>query len=252
MNINYALISALSAESAGLSVTDTIVGNHLSGVRLSNGAVGVASTEPHAGDGPPPDAESVTGLQAAAVIGYLAQPGTARRSVALATVNAVNQSRAAHYPLDTSNEVMFDALGIERGSRVAMVGYFSSLLPRLAERGALVEIVDRSRGMGEPDDFNKKLGKWADALLLTGTSILNNTMEEILNQCHPGVNVAILGPTTPLVPDAFAGYNVRILAGTVVSDGAAVFSLIAQGMGTRAIHAHSRKVYCTLPAFQTG
>lgn len=53
--------------------------------------------------------------------------------------------------------------------------------------------------------------------MLTSTSILNNTTEEILSRLAPGVKVVMLGPSTPMVAAAFSHLPVHILAGTVPS-----------------------------------
>jgi uncharacterized protein (DUF4213/DUF364 family) len=100
--------------------------------------------------------------------------------------------------------------------------------------------------MGQKEDFYAKLGNWADVLLLTSTSILNNTTEEVLQNVHPKVKTIMLGPSTPMVAVAFQHLPVHMLAGTVPIDKENVLKAIRHGMGTPVLQKFSRKSYLYL------
>jgi uncharacterized protein len=134
-----------------------------------------------------------------------------------------------------------DALGIGRDTHVAMVGFFRPLIHKFKARGAIVEVLDTGQGIGNRNEFYRKLGGWADALLLTSTSIINNTTEEVLNRLTPDAKAVMLGPSTPMVPEAFAHLPVRMLAGTVPMAHEAVLKAVRHGQGTPIIHRFSRK-----------
>jgi uncharacterized protein (DUF4213/DUF364 family) len=91
---------------------------------------------------------------------------------------------------------------------------------------------------------------WAEVLLLTSTSILNDSTEEVLSRLAPGVKVIMLGPSTPLVADAVRHLPVHILAGTVPVDKEAVMRAVRHGAGTPVIHRFSRKVVQLLPEME--
>ena len=168
------------------------------------------------------------------------------RSMALALVNALNHKDALEYPEDRKNQIMFDQFNIGEGTRAAMVGFIGPLVDLLKQKNASVEVLDRSRGMGQKEDFYAKLGSWADVLFLTSTSILNNTTEEILQNAHPKVKTVMLGPSTPMVAAAFDHLPVHMLAGTVPIDTANVLKAIRHGMGTPVLQKFSRKTYVSL------
>ena len=134
-------------------------------------------------------------------------------------------------------------MGIESGTRVAMVGYFGPFIKVFEGRGAKLEIIDHHRGMGDPADFHFKLREWADVLFLTSTSILNQSTEEFLARTGKDVRTVMLGPSTPMVPEAFTQLPVDMLAGTVPVDRENVLRAVRNGAGTRFIHQYSRKVY---------
>jgi len=168
---------------------------------------------------------------------------TIERSMALALINALNYDQALKLPEDKKNQRLFDEFNIGKGTRVAMVGYFGPLVQTLQQCNAKLEILDESRRLGQEDEFNKKLGNWADVLYLTSTSILNNTSEKILQHAHPDLKTVMLGPSTPMVKEAFEHLPVHMLAGTVPLDKDNLLKAIRHGMGTPILHQFSRKSY---------
>ena len=168
------------------------------------------------------------------------------RSMALALVNALNYEDALGYPEDRKNSIMFDRFKIGKGTKVAMVGFIGPLVDLLKQKNASVEVLDRSRNMGHKDDFYAKLSNWADVLILTSTSILNNTTEEILQNVHQKVKTVMLGPSTPMVAEAFKHLPVHMLAGTVPIDKEHVLKAIRHGMGTPVLQKFSRKSFLSL------
>jgi uncharacterized protein (DUF4213/DUF364 family) len=168
------------------------------------------------------------------------------RSMALALVNALNYPEALGFPEDRKNSIMFDQFKIGEGTRIAMVGFIGPLVELLKQKNALVEVLDRSRSMGQKEEFYAKLGSWADVLILTSTSILNNTTEEVLQNVSQRVKTVMLGPSTPMVAAAFQHLPVHMLAGTVPIDKENVLKAIRHGMGTPVLQKFSRKSFLSL------
>jgi hypothetical protein len=83
-------------------------------------------------------------------------------------------------------------------------------------------------------------------LLLTSTSVLNNSTEEILDRAGENLKSIMLGPSTPMVADAFKHLPVHMLAGTVPLDKEKTLKTIRHGMGTPVLHKFSRKVFLEL------
>ena len=183
---------------------------------------------------------------AAALLDKIKSEHPLERSMALALVNALNYENALKLPEDKDNAILFREFRLESNTNVAMVGYFGPLVKRLEEKRVPLEILDVSRGLGERKDFYQKLADWADVLLLTSTSILNNTTEEILSHLHEKVKVVLLGPSTPMVAEAFAHLPVRMLAGTVPLERDGIIKAVRHGMGTPRLHKFSRKSYLAL------
>ena len=171
---------------------------------------------------------------------------TVERSMALALINALNYKAALDLPEDDNNRIMFEKFEIGQGRRVAMVGYFGPLVRSFEDQGVALEILDISRGLGTKEAFYKKLKDWAQVLLLTSTSILNNSTEEILAHAGENVRTVMLGPSTPMAAPAFEHLPVHMLAGTVPIDTEKTLKAVRHGMGTPVLHKHSRKVFLEL------
>ncbi len=183
---------------------------------------------------------------ASRLLGKIKSDNPIERSMALALVNALNYEKALTLPEDNDNKIMFDTVEIGKDSKIAMVGYFGPLVRYFEEQNVDLEILDESRGLGRKNEFYNKLENWAEVLLLTSTSILNNSTEEILINVNQKVKTAMLGPSTPMVKEAFEHLPVHMLAGTVPINKEKILKAVRHGMGTPVLHKFSRKAYLSL------
>ena len=164
------------------------------------------------------------------------------RSMAMAAINALNFDATKDLPPETDNRILLDNLGIGKGTRVAMVGAFKPLIQVIEHRCADLSVYDMGNRIGDKNRFYDKLSQWAQVLILTSTSLLNNTTEEILDHTGPDARTVLLGPSTPLVPEIFAPLAIDFLAGTVPVDREGTFRAIRHGTGTPVIQKFGRKV----------
>ncbi|MGC8491625.1 MAG: Rossmann-like domain-containing protein [Syntrophobacteraceae bacterium] len=245
-----------------LKVAHLCAGLQYTAVVTDAGGTGIAYTNTEGG-GCCPKGEGYRdyeGESAAELLALIKSPVPLERSMALALINAINHEAAGKMPEEPRDSGWMDSLGIGEKSRVAMVGLFGPLMKPLQERGALVEVIERNVRHSQTADFGSprifsggekslfydRLAEWAEVLVLTSTSILNGTAEEVLSNIGPEVKAILLGPSTPMAPEAFAGLPVRMLGGTVVEDGEAVLRAVRHGAGTPVIHRFSRKVLMTV------
>ena len=245
MELDDRLYRLFEKPAARVAVETLCLGLGYTAVATSDGGTGIAYTylDAKTSCGVVKNYRDFEGQSALELLAYLHSADPLERTMALALVNALNHRAALALPEDPKNESLFDALGIGSGTRVAMVGLFGPLMRIFKERGAVVEVVDLHRRLGQPAEFLPRLRAWAEVLVLTATSILNATTEEILAAVGDGVKTVLLGPSTPLVAEAFAHLPVHFLAGTVPVDREAVFKAVRHGAGTRVIQKYGRKVF---------
>ncbi len=114
------------------------------------------------------------------------------------------------------------------GKNVALVGHFP-FIPRLRKSvGNLWVIEQYPTGDDHPAQSASELIPKADVVALTGSALINHTLDGLLELCRPEALVMILGPTTPLSPVLF-DHGVNIIAGSRVIDEDAVLHAIGQG-----------------------
>jgi hypothetical protein len=250
MNLCERLAAGFADLAAEVAVERLSIGLGYTAVSTTDGGVGLAFT--YTGAGPSCTKldldREIEGEPASFPLRLLASSVPLHRSIGLATLNALNHSFAVGLPEDRKNETLFEILGIQANTRLAMVGYIGPLVTRLQQEGVVVEVVDADRSIGDESRFMASLRDWAEVLLMTSTSILNGTTEPILAQAAPNVRCALLGPSTPLTAEPFAGLPVHVLAGTVPVDKEATFRAVRHGRGTPRLQQHARKPYLRLRA----
>jgi uncharacterized protein (DUF4213/DUF364 family) len=69
----------------------------------------------------------------------------------------------------------------------------------------------------------------ADVVLITGTTLLNDTLENLLALCRPSARVVMVGPTVGLLPDPFLRRGVDVLGSVRVTDPDAFLDVLAEG-----------------------
>lgn len=163
------------------------------------------------------------------------------RCLAIALANALNHSYAMSLP-DDDGDIVRD-LKLTRGSKVAMVGSFLPIMTQLEKQGVEVRPYDIGKGIGEEDSFYSWARGEADALILTATSLINNSTEEVFEKLGTTTLPSMLmGPSTIASPGLYEHLGIHCCAATVVTDGAGILKDIRNGRGTAYLHRHSRKV----------
>jgi uncharacterized protein (DUF4213/DUF364 family) len=137
---------------------------------------------------------------------------------------------------DCVPDAAIDSLGlmhIEDGDRVGMVGFFPPLLKYMQNRNVELIIVEENQQLVER---YPKLHVTLDAselnscnkVLCTSTTLLNDTLDDVLQQCTNAQHISVLGPTAGYFPDPLFDRGIHVLGGRFVSDGMLLLKLIAE------------------------
>ena len=70
-----------------------------------------------------------------------------------------------------------------------------------------------------------------DVVLISGTTLLNKTMDAILNNCTNAREIVILEPTTVPVPEIYKKYGVTTIGASRVTDSTGMLEIVSQGGG---------------------
>ena len=82
----------------------------------------------------------------------------------------------------------------------------------------------------------------AEILFCTGTTLINNTLEDILNKFKRKVRkIIILGPSAGMLPDILFDYGIDIIGGMRIKNSDATLKVIQEGGGTRLFKQYGEK-----------
>jgi len=79
-------------------------------------------------------------------------------------------------------------------------------------------------------------------VVLSATTLLNHTIDGLLDSCKSARQIAILGPSTPFLPEPFKKRGVTILSGVQVVDAPRVLRVVSEAGGTRSFGKAIRKL----------
>ncbi len=115
-----------------------------------------------------------------------------------------------------------------RGKRVALVGRFPFISDLRQAAGKLWVLEQSPVGDELPAEAAAEVLPHADVVAITGTTLINHTLDGLLQLCGEEALVMVLGPSTPLTPVLF-DHGVSILSGVIVMDEEAALRTIGQG-----------------------
>ena len=85
-----------------------------------------------------------------------------------------------------------------------------------------------------------------DVVVLTATSLINHSFDDIITYCSNAREVCIVGPSTTLCPEIFGRYHVTLLAGSVVQSSEQILQIVSQGGGTMSMKSAVHQVLVRL------
>ena len=239
------LYERLEAFAKSRKIADLRIGLGYIGVRLDNGSTGIAAVLfdalPH-GCTVVSAAGNFAGSPATDLLQYLvAGKNPLEIAIGLATANALIEPPPAE-SMDDREATTY--LNLQKGVKVAMVGLFAPLVARIRATGAELIVIEKNSARMEilGDAEKKDALKSCDVAIITATTLLNNTFEETINLLGTPHAMAIMGPSTPLMPAIFCQTPVTHLGGAIVTDSVRVMQIISEGGGTPALRPYLRFV----------
>jgi len=210
-------------------------------VRTTGGATGLAAMLPHAArDCRAFDMSGFSGRRLPDFVGLLKTGGTPlHRSLGLACANAVLNS-----DLDAPEQDAIELMHITAADSVCMVGRFPPLVKRVEQAGAALSVLEKEPDRGGILDPAEQQACLRDCTvaIITATTLLNGTIEQVLDSLGSPRHVAVLGPSTPLCPEAFRDTPVNHLGGSVVKDADQVMKVVSEAGGTPAMRPYLKFV----------
>ncbi len=121
------------------------------------------------------------------------------------------------------------------GHSVALIGHFP-FVSRLSPRVGKLTVLELDPQPGDlPATSAAEIIPSAQVIAISGSTLINHTLTEILALSDPAAHVIVLGPSTFLSPVLFS-YGIDILCGAVVMEIDSVVRTIREGGNFRQAH----------------
>jgi uncharacterized protein (DUF4213/DUF364 family) len=236
-----------------IAIERAVIGLFFTGVKLTAGrgiAVGGTCATPR--DAVPGDIccpisahriafQRIAGRPAAAVMRDALAAEGLPRAVGIATLNALAELCWRRRP-DPRVELQpgadaFDATELRAGERVVLVGAFIPFLKELKRRRQPYLVLEQNPAALKPEEMPffrpaetaPQVVPLADVLLITGSTLLTDTLEDLLALAQPDARVTVLGPTVGMLPDAFIARGADFLGSVRVTRPDDFLDLLAEG-----------------------
>ena len=231
-------------------IDDLVIGIFFTGVKLSTGHAGVAFTPigeiPEAVCCPTsaarmPQAGKLRGTPVSETLKYALDPNVLKSAIGIATLNALSQ-----WMIESEDETDyhivkeadgFDLLKIEPRETISLIGAFAPYIRRLKMMGNPFFIIEKraqtlrldEMKYFKPDSEMRNALEKSGVVIITGTAIVNHTIDHILSFVRNGIRAAIIGPTASMIPDAFFKRGITTVAGIHILDPDLMIKILKEG-----------------------
>lgn len=226
-----------------IEVKDVRIGLAYTGVLLSENYGGVACTPLYEFSGCPAlgFAGFMKGKTADKVLELALSENPLEAAVGIATVNALSHMLRDVKPekFPTSNIDILDL--IKPDDRVAMVGYFGPLIPKILKITNKLTVLEK-REIESPETrtlHSKKAREvfpTSDVIILSASTLANRTFDELLSLRGTAREVVLLGPSAPLYPAPFFERGITAVMGTRIIDPLIMLIIVSEAGGTKKLH----------------
>jgi len=233
-----------------LTIERLVVGLFFTGVKLSNGAGGVCYTPikdiPEAVCCPSSAGqifhpEKVRGIKTESVLKSLSSLEPIKTASAIATLNALSNTvwgkgMKCDYNIHVNRDAQ-DVINMSKDRSIALIGAIVPVLRALKERGGTWWVIEQDPRTLKDDEMghfiraseSKEVIRGADVLIITGVTLVNHTLDGILDMAGHEAEIAIMGPTASMLPDPLFNRGVRVIGGVWVKNADKLLDILAAG-----------------------
>ncbi len=229
----YSFIKAkLNNQIDNLTIEEVVLGAHLSAVKLSDGSYGVASTllnnQYHCtkhnrdfGDFTP---TKITG-QSVISLFETDKSSSLIDTLRIAVLNAISSTILANgkYKI-VENTDPIDLIDLTQQKTITIVGAFQSYIQKISSTNNHLFVLELNKDALSSEnqkyyvpaeDYAKVLPK-SDVVIITGLTLVNNTIDGLLSAIAPNTKVIVTGPSSSIVPDILFENKVNIIGATKI------------------------------------
>jgi uncharacterized protein (DUF4213/DUF364 family) len=241
---------SLGNQMDAISLERVVLGLFFIGVKLSDGSGGICYTPlkniaesvccpkearmmPYAG--------RFLGVTVKAVLEEMFNKNPFNKALGIAVIHALssiiwaNENPQGYQIIRNIN--LKDSFPVKEDANVVLVGTLISYFKLLKDKQKPFRLLETDTSNLKDDElpFYSPLEKapeivpLADTLVISGTTLLDDTLEGLLNMAKPGSEIILAGPTGSILPEALFRRGVKRIDGVMVTKPDELLDVLAQG-----------------------
>ncbi|TFG10101.1 MAG: hypothetical protein EU535_08540 [Promethearchaeota archaeon] len=175
-----------------------------------------------------------------------------QKIIGVATLNAASQYvLTIKNPYHNLEEPLEEYFKIKGDTRITFIGQINPLIRQFSKITKEITIIERKKHISESFlKFNckhditelKESEIETDVLICTGTTLVNDTLEDILKLYRKNARyIALIGPSASMIPDILFDYGVDLVGGMTITDTEPVLRIIQEAGGTKLFKQYGKK-----------
>jgi hypothetical protein len=207
---------------AGKTVKDVVIGLSLIWVELDCGHLGISYVlreNLKAGCSIFPFGRQIIGKNAEEIAEWAVNGvDDVQRSVGIAVICAASHNLELK---DANTPQTPFGVQVRESDTIGMIGFIPPVAKMLGPKAKDMIIFDMGitlmggmKGQVCPMEKQPELLPKCDIVVLSGTTLINGTFDELLQMCPNSREIMVIGSSTPMFPEAFKGSGVTVLAGS--------------------------------------
>ena len=227
-----------------LSISDIRIGLHLTAVKLSDGSFGVAGTlkddQPYClksnRDYEEFSPSKISGRKITDLF-EIPKRTSIIKTLQIAVLNAISSSIISEkrYRI-IENKDPIDLIDLGQNKKITLVGAFQSYIRKIAGTNNQLYVLEMDKNSLAGDDEKffvpsndyHKLIPISDIVIITGLTLVNDTIDGLLSVIPSNVQLIVTGPSSSLVPDVLFRHGVNIVGATKIIDGDLLFTIAGE------------------------
>ncbi len=201
-------------------------------------------------------AGNLTDRNLSELLNWAIESSSIKKIIGIATLNGVSQHvLRIMNPYKKIKENLSKYLEINKDTNITFIGLIKPLIRKLSKVTQKITIVEDTLTISpEFNQFNFKQNIsqlkdeeiYTDILYCTGTTLINNTLESILEiYKRRARKIILLGPTASMIPDILFDYGIDIVGGMEIFNSEATIQILQEGGGTKLFKKFGRKYNLT-------
>ncbi|MEL7564252.1 MAG: DUF364 domain-containing protein [Dehalobacterium sp.] len=164
-----------------------------------------------------------------------------KRTLGIAVINALSalcweKEKPSDYEI-LIGEDAFAQVDVSRFKKIVVIGALVPILKKIKKEGADYKVLEMDARTLKGDELVHYAPATdapvyvpeADLLTITGVTILNNTLPDLLKIAKKGAEIIVIGPTASMLPEAFFARGVTSLGGIIVTKADELLDIISEG-----------------------